>query len=189
MKRQFGKRTASSISDPDPDSRGGEIVVNGTVTTTQIKRRSPEPTYRRQTNRHPQKESQTRKSSFKSSALPTTTSKMSTCKIPIGCLRGCHRSLRFGKILAHHPIFSTLLFPIICTRRSNNTGTSVGAYKEIKGLEHIDKVIAIDQSPIGRNPRSNPATYIKVFDEIRDLFSSCPKARRAATSRGASAST
>jgi excinuclease ABC subunit A len=43
-------------------------------------------------------------------------------------------------------------------------------YKSIKGLEHVDKVIEIDQSPIGRTPRSNPATYTKVFDEIRKLF-------------------
>jgi excinuclease ABC subunit A len=48
----------------------------------------------------------------------------------------------------------------------------VGAHEEILGLEQIDKVIGIDQSPIGRTPRSNPATYIKLFDHIRDLFSS-----------------
>jgi excinuclease ABC subunit A len=45
-----------------------------------------------------------------------------------------------------------------------------GKHKAIKGLEHIDKVIEIDQSPIGRTPRSNPATYTKIFDEIRNLF-------------------
>jgi len=45
-----------------------------------------------------------------------------------------------------------------------------GAHKRIEGLEHIDKVIEIDQSPIGRTPRSNPATYTKIFDEIRNLF-------------------
>lgn len=50
----------------------------------------------------------------------------------------------------------------------------VGAHKTIKGLKEIDKVIAIDQSPIGRNPRSNPSTYIKVFDEIRELFAKLP---------------
>ncbi|MEZ4928589.1 MAG: excinuclease ABC subunit UvrA [Chitinophagales bacterium] len=50
-------------------------------------------------------------------------------------------------------------------------------YKSTKGLEHIDKVIEIDQSPIGRTPRSNPATYIKVFDEIRKLFSMTPEAQ------------
>ncbi len=49
-------------------------------------------------------------------------------------------------------------------------------YKKIEGLEHIDKVIDIDQSPIGRTPRSNPATYTKTFDEIRTLFALTPEA-------------
>ena len=49
-------------------------------------------------------------------------------------------------------------------------------YKKIEGLEHIDKVIDIDQSPIGRTPRSNPATYTKTFDEIRSLFAKTPEA-------------
>ncbi len=50
-------------------------------------------------------------------------------------------------------------------------------YKELKGLEHIDKVIEIDQKPIGRTPRSNPATYTKLFDEVRTLFSMTPDAK------------
>jgi excinuclease ABC subunit A len=50
-------------------------------------------------------------------------------------------------------------------------------YKSIEGLEHIDKIIEIDQSPIGRTPRSNPATYTKVFDDIRKLFSDLPEAK------------
>jgi len=52
-----------------------------------------------------------------------------------------------------------------------------GAYKGLKGLEHLDKVIDIDQSPIGRTPRSNPATYTGVFDFIRELFSITPEAK------------
>lgn len=52
-----------------------------------------------------------------------------------------------------------------------------GKHKAIQGLEQIDKVIEIDQSPIGRTPRSNPATYIKVFDDIRALFAQVPEAR------------
>jgi len=51
------------------------------------------------------------------------------------------------------------------------------AHKEIKGLEHVDKVITIDQSPIGRTPRSNPATYTGVFTYIRDLFTQVPEAK------------
>ena len=52
-----------------------------------------------------------------------------------------------------------------------------GDFDEIEGMEHCDKVIAIDQSPIGRTPRSNPATYTGVFTYIRELFSSTPEAR------------
>ncbi|HBZ11389.1 MAG TPA: excinuclease ABC subunit UvrA [Bacillus bacterium] len=52
-----------------------------------------------------------------------------------------------------------------------------GAHKEIKGLDHLEKVIDIDQSPIGRTPRSNPATYTGVFDDIRDMFASTNEAK------------
>ncbi|OGU14576.1 MAG: excinuclease ABC subunit A [Geobacteraceae bacterium GWC2_53_11] len=52
-----------------------------------------------------------------------------------------------------------------------------GAVKDVKGLEHLDKVINIDQSPIGRTPRSNPATYTAVFSDIRDLFSNLPESK------------
>ena len=53
----------------------------------------------------------------------------------------------------------------------------VGMHRRIRGLEHIDKIVEIDQSPIGRTPRSNPATYTKVFDEIRDVFAETTEAR------------
>lgn len=53
----------------------------------------------------------------------------------------------------------------------------VGAHKEIKGIEYIDKIIRIDQSPIGRTPRSNPATYTKAYDGIRDLFAATAEAK------------
>ncbi|PAF15169.1 hypothetical protein CHH61_24300, partial [Shouchella clausii] len=52
-----------------------------------------------------------------------------------------------------------------------------GEHKEIKGIDHLDKVIDIDQSPIGRTPRSNPATYTGVFDDIRDVFASTNEAK------------
>ncbi len=54
---------------------------------------------------------------------------------------------------------------------------SPGAHQRIDGLQHLDKMIAIDQSPIGRTPRSNPATYIKVFDEIRRLYTQLPDSK------------
>jgi excinuclease ABC subunit A len=63
-------------------------------------------------------------------------------------------------------------------RRDLNAGVgNPGAYRQIDGLAHLDKMIAIDQSPIGRTPRSNPATYIKVFDEIRHLYTQLPESK------------
>ncbi len=59
----------------------------------------------------------------------------------------------------------------------NNAACEVGDHDTIEGLEFLDKTIAIDQSPIGRTPRSNPATYVKVFDEIRNLFARLPDAK------------
>lgn len=75
---------------------------------------------------------------------------------------------------------STLLNDVFFPAASNAIMKSelpVGAYKKITGLEHIDKVISIDQSPIGRTPRSNPVTYIGVFDKIRELYASIPEAK------------
>jgi len=60
----------------------------------------------------------------------------------------------------------------------NRADDSPGAHRGIEGLEHLDKIIDIDQSPIGRTPRSNPATYTKLFDEIRDLFAELPESKR-----------
>ncbi|GIP19145.1 UvrABC system protein A [Paenibacillus montaniterrae] len=62
-------------------------------------------------------------------------------------------------------------------RDLNRAKTRPGEHKEIRGLKHIDKVIDIDQSPIGRTPRSNPATYTGVFDDIRDLYSTTNEAK------------
>lgn len=61
---------------------------------------------------------------------------------------------------------------------------SPGAFKQIEGLENIDKVILIDQSPIGRTPRSNPATYTKMFDLIRDVFAATREAKVAGFKKG-----
>ncbi|MBR4933430.1 MAG: excinuclease ABC subunit UvrA [Clostridia bacterium] len=59
----------------------------------------------------------------------------------------------------------------------NKSVTNPGRHKKIEGVEHLDKVIAIDQSPIGRTPRSNPATYTGLFTDIRDLFAKTPGAK------------
>ena len=62
-------------------------------------------------------------------------------------------------------------------RDLNGAITQPGEHDAIEGLEHLDKVIDIDQSPIGRTPRSNPATYIKLFDLVRDLYTQVPEAK------------
>jgi len=75
---------------------------------------------------------------------------------------------------------STLINEILhktLARELNGAKAKPGAHKGIIGLEHLDKVIDIDQSPIGRTPRSNPATYTGVFDDIRDLFASTNEAK------------
>jgi excinuclease ABC subunit A len=95
-----------------------------------------------------------------------------TLKIPLGtltCITGVSGS---GKSTLIHET----LFPIL-NRTFYNSRTEPLSFKKIDGLEHLDKVIEVDQSPIGRTPRSNPATYTGVFTDIRDLFSQLPEAK------------
>ena len=73
-------------------------------------------------------------------------------------------------------LINETLYPILSIHAYGSRMTPMG-YKEIKGLEHVDKVIEIDQSPIGRTPRSNPATYCGFFTDIRTLFASVPEAK------------
>ena len=86
-------------------------------------------------------------------------------KIPLGefvCVTGVSGS---GK----SSLVNGIIYPVLAAKL-NRAYTSPGKYKRIDGLEHLDKIICIDQSPIGRNPRSNPATYTGLFTDIRDLF-------------------
>ncbi len=73
-------------------------------------------------------------------------------------------------------LINETLYPLL-SKHCYNSKMPVQEYKSIKGLEHIDKVIEIDQSPIGRTPRSNPATYCGFFTDIRTLFASVPEAK------------
>jgi excinuclease ABC subunit A len=95
-----------------------------------------------------------------------------TLKLPLGkmvCVTGVSGS---GKSSLIHET----LFPIL-NRHFYNSKREPLAYKSVEGLEHADKVIEVDQSPIGRTPRSNPATYTNLFSEIRALFSELPEAK------------
>lgn len=94
------------------------------------------------------------------------------CKIPLGvftCITGVSGA---GK----STLINHILFPAL-SNHLHQTNLPVGEHQKIKGLELINKVINIDQKPIGKTPRSNPATYTKLFDHIRDLFASLPESK------------
>jgi len=80
-------------------------------------------------------------------------------------------------------LVNQILYPALA-HRLHQAAVEIGTHERIEGLEHMDKVINIDQSPIGRTPRSNPATYTKVFDQIRDLFALLPEARARGYAKG-----
>ncbi len=95
-----------------------------------------------------------------------------TVKIPVGlftCVTGVSGS---GK----SSLVNQIIYPAVANIL-HNSHLKEGKYQKIEGFEHFDKIINIDQQPIGRTPRSNPATYIKVFDHIRNLFAELPAAK------------
>ena len=172
-------RAADHIVDfgPGPGVRGGRVVAAGTlaeVTAAEESltgRLSFRPPADRSARRPPRVGQRSRTGS--SSAAPATIiSRTSTSRSRLGvfvCVTGVSGS---GK--------SSLVSDILveALHRDLNAGIgNPGEFDKIEGLEHLDKMIAIDQSPIGRTPRSNPATYIKVFDEIRRLYTQLPEAK------------
>ena len=100
-------------------------------------------------------------------------------KFPVGvmtCVTGVSGSGKSS--LVNEVLYKSL------AKQLNRARCIPGKHKSIKGLEQLDKVIDIDQSPIGRTPRSNPATYTGVFDMIRDLFASTPDAKAKGYKKG-----
>jgi len=93
-------------------------------------------------------------------------------RLPLGLLVGVTGVSGAGKsTLVNHIVYPAL------ARALHGSDVAVGAHRAVRGLDHVDKIIDIDQTPIGRTPRSNPATYTKVFDEIRGFFAELPDAK------------
>ncbi|MEM7333917.1 MAG: excinuclease ABC subunit UvrA [Chloroflexota bacterium] len=95
-----------------------------------------------------------------------------TAKFPLGTMITVTGVSGSGK----SSLITSTLYPALA-ERLNQAQTQPGPFRDITGLEHLDKVINITQDPIGRTPRSNPATYIKLFDEIRQVFAKTPDAK------------
>ncbi len=94
-------------------------------------------------------------------------------EIPVGlltCVTGVSGS---GK----STLINQTLYPVAAHKLNRAHLNTVGEHQSIEGLEHFDKCVDIDQSPIGRTPRSNPATYTQIFTPVRELFSATPEAR------------
>ena len=102
-----------------------------------------------------------------------------TLDIPLGkfvCITGVSGSGKSSLLI--DTLYSTL------AKQLHGARTSPGEFQSLEGVEHIDKIINIDQSPIGRTPRSNPGTYTGVFDSIRDLFAELPESKMRGYKKG-----
>jgi excinuclease ABC subunit A len=169
-------RAADHIIDfgPGPGVRGGEVVAQGSIKTISDEKRSVTGQFL----------SHARKIDVPKQRRPISDQRLRVVgaahnnlknidiEIPLGtfvCVTGASGS---GKSSLVNDILVEAL------RRDLNNGLGEpGKHERIEGLEYLDKLIAIDQSPIGRTPRSNPGTYIKVFDEIRRLFTQLPDSK------------
>ena len=168
-------RSADQVIDMGPGAgvHGGEIVAQGTpkeITTVETSL-TGQYLSGKAFIQVPQSRRSFQKSISVVSAFENNL-KSITVQFPLGvltCVTGVSGS---GK--------STLVVDILyraLAQRLYRSTERAGKHKDIKGLEHIDKVIDIDQSPIGRTPRSNPATYTGVFGPVRDLFAQLPESR------------
>lgn len=159
---------------PGAGVRGGEIIVNGDLATLIESDQSITGAYLtgKLTIPVPKKRRKAKKEAIKIIGATHHNLKKVNATIPLGLFVAVTGVSGSGK----SSLITDILYPAL-SNTLHGGEHPVGAHQTIEGIDYIDKVIAIDQSPIGRNPRSNPATYIKLFDEIRDLFSQLPESQ------------
>ena len=175
-------RAADCVVDigPGAGEHGGELVEIGTAETLMKNERSitgaylsgrckiPVPTERKQPTGW-----------LKIRGAAENNLKQVNVDVPLGIMTAVTGVSGSGKSsLINEVLYKTL------ARDLNRVRVIPGKHKEIQGLDQLDKVISIDQSPIGRTPRSNPATYTGVFDQIRDLFASTADAKARGYKKG-----
>lgn len=175
-------KEADYIVDIGPKAgvHGGEIVAKGRLDDIMNSKKSITGDYLAGRKKIPvPKERRTSDEYIEIKGAAANNLKNIDVKIPLGVLTTVTGVSGSGK--------SSLVNEILykqATKKINKTKVRAGKHKEILGLDKIDKVIAIDQSPIGRTPRSNPATYTKVFDAIRDVFAMTNEAKMKGYDKG-----
>ncbi len=169
-------QNADHIIDMGPGAgiHGGKVVAEGTMSEIRKNKRSITGQYLEGTKRIDIPKQCRRPNAKHLNIIGASEHNLKNIdvKIPLNiftCITGVSGS---GKsTLINSTLYNALM------RSIYNSTPQPGRHKKIEGLEQIDKVVAIDQSPIGRTPRSNPVTYIKVFDHIRDIFAKTKEAR------------
>lgn len=175
-------KEADYIVDIGPKAgvHGGEVVAKGSLDDIMNSKKSITGDYLAGRKKIPvPKERRTSDEYIEIKGAAANNLKNIDVKIPLGVLTTVTGVSGSGK--------SSLVNEILykqATKKINRTKIRAGKHKEILGLDKIDKVIAIDQSPIGRTPRSNPATYTKVFDAIRDVFAMTNEAKMKGYDKG-----
>lgn len=165
---------------PGAGEHGGEVVAKGTAKEIMKNKNSITGKYLSGKLRVPVPEKRRKPTGYlKVKGARENNLKNINVKIPLGvftCVTGVSGSGKSS--LVNEIIYKSL------ARELNRARTIPGKFKEIQGIEQLDKVINIDQSPIGRTPRSNPATYTGMFDIIRDLFAATMDAKERGYKKG-----